>query len=124
MAEQSDTTENQTSGRCYFHPTAAIFRLRNAIWVDSGRFFGQTSWQPRSDRQPNTPSSSPINRNSQTLSAFRGPPTAGSKLTLATVLTLGRVLLTQRYNIEHVTLQPEIGRQMPTFSAAPRVVTL
>jgi hypothetical protein len=45
----------------YFQPTAAIFRLRKAIWVASGKFFGHTSWQPRSDMQPNTPLSSPIN---------------------------------------------------------------
>ncbi len=45
----------------YFHPTAAIFRLRKAICVASGRFFGQTSWQASSDMQPNTPLSSPIN---------------------------------------------------------------
>ena len=41
--------------------TATIFRLRNAICVASGRFFGQTSWQAISDIQPKTPSSSPIN---------------------------------------------------------------
>ena len=34
-----------------------------------------------------------------------------------------KVLLAQRYNIEHVTLQPEIDRQTPTAAPAPRVVT-
>ena len=43
-----------------FHPAATIFRRMNAIWVASGRFFGQTSWHARSDMQPKTPSSSPI----------------------------------------------------------------
>ena len=37
-----------------------IFRRMNAIWVASGRSFGQTSWHARSDMQPKTPSSSPI----------------------------------------------------------------
>ena len=45
----------------HFHPTDTIFRLRNAICVASGKFFGQTSWQASSDMQPKTPSSSPIN---------------------------------------------------------------
>ena len=44
----------------HFHPTATIFRRRNAICVASGKSFGQTSWQARSDMQPKTPSSSPI----------------------------------------------------------------
>ena len=47
-------------GRLHFQPLAAILRRMNAIWVDSGRFFGQTSWQASSDMQPKTPSSSPI----------------------------------------------------------------
>jgi hypothetical protein len=45
----------------YLNPCVTIFRLRNVICVASGRFFGQTSWQPSSDMQPKTPSSSPIN---------------------------------------------------------------
>ena len=44
----------------HFHPTETIFRLRNAICVASGKFFGQTSWHAISDMQPKTPSSSPI----------------------------------------------------------------
>jgi len=44
----------------YFHPMLTILRRMNAIWVASGRSFGQTSWQASSDMQPNTPSSSPI----------------------------------------------------------------
>jgi hypothetical protein len=44
----------------YFHPVEAIFRLGNAICVESGKFFGQTSWQANSAMQPKTPSSSPI----------------------------------------------------------------
>src|SRR5581483_4385400 len=45
----------------YFRPMAAIFLRRKAICVESGRFFGQTSWQASSVMQPNTPLSSPIN---------------------------------------------------------------
>ncbi len=44
----------------YLKPNVTILRRMNAIWVASGRFFGQTSWQAKSDMQPNTPSSSPI----------------------------------------------------------------
>ena len=46
--------------RRYPQPIAAILRRMNAICVASGRSLGQTSWQARSDMQPNTPSSSPI----------------------------------------------------------------
>jgi cobalt-zinc-cadmium efflux system protein len=35
-----------------------------------------------------------------------------------------KALLAQRYGIEHVTLQPEIGGQTPAAVVAPRVVTL
>ena len=38
----------------------SIFRRTKAICVASGSCFGHTSWQPSSDMQPNTPSSSPI----------------------------------------------------------------
>lgn len=44
----------------YFRPSATIFRRMNAICVCSGSSFGHTSWQPSSDMQPNTPSSSPM----------------------------------------------------------------
>jgi hypothetical protein len=37
-----------------------IFRLRNAICVASGKFFGHMSWQASKDMQPKTPFSSPI----------------------------------------------------------------
>ena len=43
----------------HFQPIATILRRTKAIWVCSGNCFGQTSWQPSSDMQPNTPSSSP-----------------------------------------------------------------
>ena len=43
----------------YFKAMLTILRRTNAIWVASGRCLGQTSWQPSSDMQPNTPSSSP-----------------------------------------------------------------
>ena len=45
----------------YLNPCTTIFRLRKAICVARGRSFGHTSWQPSSDMQPKTPSSSPIN---------------------------------------------------------------
>ena len=35
-----------------------------------------------------------------------------------------RLLLAQRYGIEHVTLQPEIGEQRPAAVSAPRVISL
>jgi cobalt-zinc-cadmium efflux system protein len=35
-----------------------------------------------------------------------------------------KALLAQRYGIEHVTLQPEIGEQTPAAVSAPRVVSL
>ena len=35
-----------------------------------------------------------------------------------------KALLAQRYDIEHVTLQPEIGEQAPAAVVAPRVITL
>jgi cobalt-zinc-cadmium efflux system protein len=37
------------------------------------------------------------------------------------ILSRLQVLLAQRYDIEHVTLQPEIGRQMAAAASAPRV---
>jgi len=46
--------------RRYPQAIAAILRRMNAICVASGRSLGHTSWQARSDMQPNTPSSSPI----------------------------------------------------------------
>ncbi len=47
--------------RSYFQATTAILRRMNASCVESGRFFGHTSWQASSDKQPKTPLSSPIN---------------------------------------------------------------
>src|SRR3954452_20714549 len=44
----------------YFQASDTIFRRMKAIWVESGSCLGQTSWQPSSDMQPNTPSSSPM----------------------------------------------------------------
>ena len=46
--------------RHFLRAIATILRRTNAICEDSGSSFGHTSWQARSDMQPNTPSSSPI----------------------------------------------------------------
>ena len=43
----------------YLSPAANIFRRMKAICVCSGNSFGQKSLQPKSDMQPNTPSSLP-----------------------------------------------------------------